>query len=832
MLDGIRDSNCELCPLHEGANHVCLLGREPKRPPKVMIVGEAPGATEDEAGEPFIGASGRLLTDLLKNAGIDRREVYITNSAKCRPPANRKPKAKEVKTCAHTYLYRELGAFRPEFILMLGNVALQAVLGKSGITRQRGQAHVKYFPALNVDGTLQDEPLECTVFGTFHPAMILRNPTTREAVEADLARFARLVRGDKEGVPQTRIKVTRNKAHLVTLRKHLMQAEKISFDIETFCDHPQALQAKKPGLQEYRGDEHSHVCSISFSTREGVSYVVPLYHPESPWGVVQTDEGPRISKLIDRKILNFLKPAFEREDAKYIGHAGKFDVRWLRAKGINARLTFCTHLAAHALDENRMNGLKPLSQIVLGADAYGVGDELKDPTKMKLRDLCEYNGKDTDYPLRLYRTLREQLIDEPRTLRVFKFLSMPASNALVDIERRGIAVDMKLLTRRYGKCQDNLETLRRRMLPFVPKDKREKFNPGSTQQVAEWLFEDLEFDPITMTESGAPSTDKSVLSELRQQAPDDPALDALAKWRKWKKWEGYLKAWLHYQQDGVLYPTYRPGGTVTGRLSASDPNVQQVPRHNFMRSIFCARPGWMLLQADYSQIELRLAAMRSQDKRMMRIFLTGGDIHLDRAMKITGKLSEDVTKEERSRAKPVSFGFAFGMGHKNFTTYALDEYGVHYEEREAKKVRQQFFDDFPGLLKWHDRQRRLVRKHGKVTTIFGRTRHLPDIESGDEKVQGMAERQAINVDVQGPASDMMLLACIVLNDRLPEREARVVGTIHDALMFEVREEFVDKWVPVIKEEMENTERIRRLFGADITVPVEVDIEVGTHWGGN
>lgn len=830
-LADIRDPNCTLCPLHEGANHVCLLGKEPRKRARVMIVGEAPGASEDEAGEPFIGAAGQLLNDLLKGAGIKRDEVYITNSAKCRPPGNRKPKAKEIKTCSFSYLYKEIGELKPEFILLLGNTALTAVLGKSGITKHRGQAHIKHFAALNADGTLCDEPVTATVFGTFHPAAILRNPSNREPVEADLARFSRLIRGDKEGVPQTKVKVARTKAQLLTLRRHLMQADEISFDLETYCDHPQALESEKAALQDYRGDEYSHVASIAFSTREGVSYVVPLWHVESPWGVRQVDGEPRIAKRIDRKVLSIFKPCLERESGvKYIGHNGKFDVRWLRTKGVRARLTFDTLLAAHALDENRMNGLKPLSQVVLGADAYDVGDELKDAPTMPLKKLATYNGKDTDYTLRLYHKLRPQLIDEPRTLRAFKFLSMPASNALVDIERRGIALDMRRLNRRFKKCQENLERLRLYMLQYVPKDKREGFNPGSPPQVAEWLFDDLGYAPVRMTESGAPSTDKSVLSELRAEHPHK-ALDALVRWRKWRKWEGYLKSWLAFQQDGILYPTYRPSGTVTGRLSAALPNVQQVPRDKFMRSIFCAREGYKLVAADYSQIELRIAAMLANESRMLRIYLNKGDIHMDRATRITGKLPKDVTKEERARAKPVSFGFLYGMGHTNFTTYARDNYEVEYTESEARKVRQQFFDDFPGLLAWHDRQRRLVRRYGRVTSIFGRTRHLPDINSGDEKVRKEAERQAINTVVQGPASDLMLLACIVLNERLPEEEARVIGTIHDALLFEIRDDVVDEWAPVIKEEMEDVSRVRRLFGADITVPVEVDIEVGTHWGG-
>lgn len=830
----LRNPNCALCPLHEGANHVCLLGREPRKPPRVMIVGEAPGANEDEAGEPFIGNAGKMLSELLTNAGIKRNECYITNSVKCRPPANRKPKASEVKTCAHAYLWKEVGMFKPEFVLTLGNVGMQAITGKSGITKHRGVANIRYFAALNADGTLCDEPVESTVFSTFHPAAILRNPMFREPTEADLHRFARLLRGDSaSGISPTAIKIIKSRAHLAWLRTHLMQAREISFDLETFCDHPQALMADKANLQEYRGDEHSHVCSISFTTAEGTSYVVPLWHPQSPWGV---DAKGNLTKAVDRRVLAALRPCLERADAKYIGHNGKFDVRWLHAKGVKARVTFDTLLAAHMLDENRMNGLKPLSQVMLGADAYDVGDDLKEPHKMPLKRLCTYNGKDTDYTLRLYHKLREQLVAEPRTVRVFAKLMMPASNALVDIERRGMALDMQRLDERTAECRANMDKLHRFMLRHVPDTlevnekrtiKRDEFNPGSTDIVAAWLFGHLGLDPVTFTDSGAASTDKSVLTLLRDE---HIGVQALLKWRKWKKREGYLKSWAHFQQDGILYPTYKPSGTVTGRLSASNPNVQQVPRTDFMRSIFRSRDGWKLVQADYSQGELRIAFMLAGAKRGLRLYATGGDVHTDRAARITSKLPDEVTKEERSRAKPVSFGFLYSMGHKKFVTYARDEYDVEYTERQAYRVREQFFNDYPELLTWHERQRRLVRKYGRVTSMFGRTRHLPDIYSHDEGVRKQAERQAINTVVQGPLSDLLLLALIVLNEKLPEDQARIVGTIHDSLLFEIRDDVVDEWVPVIQEQMQDLDRPRRMFGADFTVPMPVDIEVGTHWG--
>jgi DNA polymerase-1 len=525
-----------------------------------------------------------------------------------------------------------------------------------------------------------------------------------------------------------------------------------------------------------------------------------------------------------------MRKVFERNNGvKYIGHNGKFDVRWLRSKGVNAYLTFDTMLAAHLIDENRLKGLKPLSQIMLDADAYAVGDELDNAPEMPLRELAIYNGKDTDYTLRLYHIIREELMKDPRALRLFLLLMMPASNALVDVEMRGIALDMKRLHERMSMCAGNMEKLRRFMLKYVPPDKRDKFNPGSHPQVQAWVFTDLGFQPIKLSpKTGNPSADKDTLSQIKDQ---HPGLEALSRWRKWQKWLGYLKAWAHYQQDGIVYPTYGPSATVTGRLNSVRPNIQQVPREDFMRSIFRARPGWRLLLADYKTIELRVAAMLADERRMLRMFETGKDIHTYMASQITGKLESEVTKMERYRAKPANFGFLYGMGAPKFVKYARTDYDVIFTEDEAFSVRKKYFDSFPALRPWHDRQRRLVRRYGQVTSPFGRVRHLPDIYSDDEGVQSDAERQAINFPVQTTATDIMLASLIHLNDMLDENECRIIMTVHDSIGFEVRKNLVDEYAPVIKREMEDTRRLKRMFGYSISVPVEVDIEIDTYWKG-
>lgn len=790
-----RNPKCTLCSLHREADTVCMMGAGPA-PSKIMIVGEAPGEQEDLEGEPFVGASGQLLNAMLAAVGIDRWEdCYVTNVAKCRPPENDAPSRADVKTCVAAYLGEELQVVNPKFILLLGNSALQGVVGKSGITKHRGSVY---------------EARGSKIFATFHPAAVLRNPRYRGLVEADLQRFARLVRGQRSPTPRTKTQIIRKREHLKWLVYKILAAKELSIDIETYCDHPQGTN-----YQEYRG-AHSMIVSISFTWEEGQAAVVPLYHEETPWKDVA-------------RVQRILGAAIAQAKAKNVGHNFKYDARWMHAKGMPLHQHFDTMLALHMLDENRPKGLKPASQVFLGADAYDVGEELGNAYTMPLKRLALYNGKDTDYTLRLYHRFRDEMRQHPRTARVFTKLMMPASNALVEVERTGIQLDMERWTERFQKASEVEDRLREYMLQFVPKDKRDTFNFASPKQVGEWLFGDLGLPIIERTKTGAPSSKESVLLQLGK---DHKPVRAMLKWRKWKKYmTTYFLPWRDFRDDqDRIHPTYKLFGTVTGRLSCADPNLQQVPRDPFIRGILGARPGWTLVVADYSQVELRIAAMMANETTMLGQFARGEDIHMLRAMRMTSKAESDITKEERKAAKPVSFGFLYGMGAPKFVDYARDSYDVHFEPEEAEAVRRGFFADYPKLLDWHDRQRRLARKYGQVQNPIGRIRHLPDIHSKDRGVQGEAERQAINSPVQSFASDLMLLALIELHNMMPADEAVVVGTVHDSILCEVRDDVVPQWTKLIKDTMEDMSIVKRKFGTEVTVPIVADIEVGSHWG--
>jgi DNA polymerase I-like protein with 3'-5' exonuclease and polymerase domains len=215
---------------------------------------------------------------------------------------------------------------------------------------------------------------------------------------------------------------------------------------------------------------------------------------------------------------------------------------------------------------------------------------------------------------------------------------------------------------------------------------------------------------------------------------------------------------------------------------------------------------------------------------MKRMFLLGRDIHSEQASNLTGKLIEELTKEERKLAKAVNFGFLYGMFPKKFIKYCKENFGIDVSLAEAEVARDKYFAQFPGLVRWHSRQKRLAHRHQQVSSAIGRVRHLPDIMSPDNGVRMEAERQAINSPIQGLASDITLFGMVKLHPLLDHREARMVMTLHDGIGFEIKEDRVEHYAPLIKETLENLP-LAKTFGARISVPLIADVEAGTHWKG-
>jgi DNA polymerase I - 3''-5'' exonuclease and polymerase domains len=767
----------------------------------------------------------------LVNAGIDLSRCYFTSVVKCRT-FDQDPGKGDLKICASTYLHEEIAAIKPKFMLGFGNEALAAITPHSGIMKWRGRVE-------EINGA--------KVLTTVSPASVNRNPGQKGAWQADLQLFASTVNGTAGTLEMPKIALINTKDKLKKLKQLLFSADLISYDIET------------AGLDEW--DKTGGIVSLAGTMvhtmadtgeERVIVWVLPLDHPESPF------------RRSWQKVLMFLAPAFEGIK-KQVAHNGKFDAKWLRFYGLHAKVTFDTMLAAHLLDENRLKGLKPLARMLLGVAPWGI--DTKDLRNTPLNHVLKYNALDTFYTYHIYKILRQQLVDQPRLLRIFLLVTMPANEKLIEVEQRGIWIDQEKLATATKIAFDMRDELDRQLMESVPpnttegwptmgkKAKPAEVNFNASNWMRWFIFEYLDLPVIARGKTkddgrpGDPSLAEATMIELKEMYPDHPVLSLLEERGKWQK---YCSTYVtRYQEivdeNGRIHTTFKLAGTVTGRLSSGKEdeekitatrdrgrgcNLQQVPRDPFIRGLFGAPPGSSFVEADFGQIEFRLAVFISRDKKGLWLIRNGIDVHAAMAAKMTGKLEKYITKEERKAAKPVNFGYLFGMYWKKFMQTAKQNYGITFTEQEAKDSRIAFFDMYPGFVHWHNRQRRLVHNYGRVQSPIGRIRHLPDVYSGDKMVVMEAERQAINSPVQSFASDMNVISMILIDNEFKRLGIRghTLGLVHDAINFEIDNRDLAKALPIIKNTMENLP-LKRMFGVEIDLPIEADIKVGSHWGG-
>ena len=808
--------SCTDCKLHRLADAVCVMGDGP-RDAEIMVIGKMPNSDRNQSA----------LESQLEEVGLDPKRVYYTSALKC---VNWEDSTSNthVKACRQ-YLDKEIAEVKPTHILALGNEGLYAAAGKSGITKYRGQIFEK--------GDL-------TVIPTVSPMAVNRNPGQRPGYMADLRFFANTYLGKAVGVKVPKWHTIDTKAKLKKLKTILEHAELISYDVETTIN---PLGEFDPGAKII---SLAGTCITVINGKERIfGFALPLYHPESPFQTTW------------KSVLKFLKPALEGIK-KGVAQNGKFDCRWLKHFGVEMNQTFDTMLAIHLLNENIAKGLKPNAQSRLGVAPWG--KDTKNLLNEPIHEVLEYNFLDTYYTYLLYKQLKEELLEQPRLLRILTKLYMPASRDLVDGERRGIWLDVDRLRERKPQAEAKLKEIEDRLNEYLPDPDSEHWPTDSkgrkkleinynASRFARWfLFDWLEL-PVTERgkekpngDLGDPSMAEAVLLHLKGK---HPAVELMLERVGWQKnLSSFFNAYEQmYDENHRVHTTFKLAGTVTGRLSSGKEdsekvggrtdlrgvNLQQVPRDPFIRGMFGAPPGWSFVEADYSQIELRIAAFIANERHMIQLYQEGADIHMTTAMAVTGLPRSAVTKEIRKKVgKPVNFGFLYGMGWRKFIETAFNNYGAVFNEREAQGYRQAYFDLYPDLVRWHERQRRLVRQYGRVQSPLGRVRHLPDIYSPEKGVQAEAERQAINSPVQGFASDMALLSMTLINAEFRRQgiAGNCLGLVHDAVNFEIRDDDLWKALPIIKNIMEDPTPLRQKFGTVLTIPIVADLKVGRHWG--
>ena len=588
----------------------------------------------------------------------------------------------------------------------------------------------------------------------------------------------------------------------------LQQAELIAFDTETTSVDAQQAQ----------------IVGVSFAVKAGEAAYVPLTH--SYMGVP--------TQLERDTVLKALKPLLEDPHKAKVGQHAKYDINVLAncaldgdpSNGINVQgVAFDSMLESYVLDSTatRHNmdalALKYLDYSTIAfEDIAGKGAKQLTFDQIALELAGPYAAEDADITLRLHQALWPQLQAIPSLAKVLSEIEMPLVPVLARIERQGALVDAQLLGIQSVELGDKLVQLEREAFAIAG----EEFNLGSPKQLGVILYEKLGLPVLSKTAKGQASTAEAVLAELAEQ--DYPLPKVLMQYRSLSKLKSTYTDRLPEQinpRTGRIHTSYHQAVTATGRLSSSDPNLQNIPIRTAegrrIRQAFIAPLGYKLVAADYSQIELRIMAHLAQDEGLLHAFRHNLDVHKATAAEVFGVALGDVSTDQRRSAKAINFGLIYGM-----SAFGLAKQ-IGCDRKQAQAYIDRYFQRYPGVLAYMERTREQASEQGYVETLFGRRLYLPEIQSKNAALRKGAERTAINAPMQGTAADIIKRAMVMVDRWLSESEvdARVILQVHDELVLEVREDLVE---PV-------SAQLRDLLGAaaELAVPLLVEVGVGANW---
>lgn len=570
--------------------------------------------------------------------------------------------------------------------------------------------------------------------------------------------------------------------------------------------------------------QQAQLVGLSFSVKAGEAAYVPLTH--SYMGAP--------AQLDRDSVLLALKPLLEDPKLLKVGQHAKFDMNILancaiggdQANGITMRgVAFDTMLESYVLNSTATrHDMDSLAQKYLDhstvsfQDIAGKGAKQLTFDQIPLEQAGPYAAEDADVTLRLHQVLFDKLSAIPSLASVLTDIEMPLVPVLARIERQGALVDDKLLGVQSIELGDKMVALEREAFEIAG----EEFNLGSPKQLGSILYDKLGLPVLKKTAKGQPSTAEEVLAKLAED--DYPLPRVLMQYRSMSKLKSTYTDRLPEQinpRTGRIHTSYHQAVASTGRLSSSDPNLQNIPVRTAegrrIRQAFIAPPGYKLLAADYSQIELRIMAHLSRDEGLLNAFRNNLDVHTATAAEVFKVELKDVTSDQRRSAKAINFGLIYGMGAQKLGK----DIGV--DTKQAKAYIDTYFARYPGVREYMDRTRAQAADQGYVETIFGRRLYLPEINSNKPQERAGAERTAINAPMQGTAADIIKKAMVAVDNWLESSglDARVILQVHDELVLEVREDLVDQVREDIRGHMSGA--------ATLDVPLLVEVGVGNNW---
>ena len=557
----------------------------------------------------------------------------------------------------------------------------------------------------------------------------------------------------------------------------------------------------------------ANLVGISFALENGEAAYLPL----------QLDYLGAPKTLEKTTALTLLKPVLENPAIQKVGQNFKYDLTIFARNGIDVQgVAFDTMLESYVLNSTGRHNMDDLAKRYLGhqtisfEEIAGKGKNQLTFNQIQLEQAAEYAAEDADVTMKLQQVLWEKLSKEPTLEKLFKEMELPLLGVLSRMERRGVLIDSDALFLQSNEIANRLNELEEQAYILAG----QPFNLASTKQLQEILFDKLGLPVIQKTPKGAPSTNEEVLEELAFSHELPKVLVEHRGLSKLKSTYTDKLPQMVNPQTGRVHTSYHQAVTATGRLSSSDPNLQNIPIRNEegrrIRQAFIAREGFTVVAADYSQIELRIMAHLSQDQGLINAFTQGKDIHRSTAAEIFGVALDEVTSEQRRNAKAINFGLIYGM-----SAFGLSrQLGIG--RADAQSYMDLYFKRYPGVQTFMHDIREKSKAQGYVETLFGRRLYLPDINSSNGMRRKAAERVAINAPMQGTAADIIKRAMIQLDQKLQnDPDIAMIMQVHDELVFEVRSEKVAFYSELIKTQMESA--------ADLVVPLIVDVGQGTNW---
>ena len=596
-------------------------------------------------------------------------------------------------------------------------------------------------------------------------------------------------------------KTVLTKEDLLSLCELIAAAEEVALDTETTSLRP----------------EECVLVGISCAVKEREGYYIPLAHSYL---------GAPVQLSLSH-IREHLLPALNRQGLKIIGHNIKFDLLTLFFSDLHIdNEPDDTMIIAHLLDSSQRLSLDELCLKYLNyreiayEEVTTQGKKKLNFSEVEIETATKYSGEDAESSLRLYHRLYPLLLAKANLKRLYETVERPLIKVLFKMERTGVLVDGKILGEQNRILSQELEEVRKQVYTSAG----EEFNIASPKQLGTVLFDKLSIPYPKKRKAGtAYSTAEEILSEI---APDYDIANLVLRYRELAKLISTYTEKLQTlisSKTGRIHTSFNQSGTVTGRLSSSDPNLQNIPARTkegkLIRKAFIAPPGYKLLSADYSQIELRLIAHIAEDEGLIKAFVAGYDIHRATASEVLGKPLAEVTDQERSNAKATNFGLMYGMG-----AFGLRRQ-THMSLEEAKKYIDSYFKRYPSVLKYMEKTRQEAHRNGYVLTICGREVRTPNINASSSMLSKAAERAAINAPMQGSAADIIKLAMVKIDrwiDTLPVGAVRMTGQVHDELLFEVRDDYLTQAEQSIRTIMENV--------VELKVPLTVGMGSSDNWG--